>query len=333
MELFLDIGSFAIKVLIISVAIAIVAIVFISILRRSRSHHLGRIVITNLNAHYRDLSYLLRQAVLDKKELKEEAKKEKEKKAERVFVVEFHGDIAATAVADLREQITAILAVARPTDEVVLLLESSGGIIQNYGLAASQLARFRDRDIPLTVCVDKIAASGGYLMACLGHKILAAPFATLGAIGIVVFFPNFHRLLKKFNIDYMELTAGEFKRTLSHLGAVTDKGKKKFQEEIDTAHRLLKDFVVRHRPGLDMEKIATGEHWHGTEAMELQLVDQLQTSDDYLVHRSAVADLYRVDYEAPKTVKEKFAGILSESVDRVLLRWWNRMERGTRFHL
>src|SRR5690606_23138206 len=215
---------------------------------------------------------------------KEEARQLKaERKAgtqkARVYVLDFDGDIKASAVENLRHEITALLTLATPQDEVVLRLESGGGMVHSYGLAASQLARIRQAGVPLTVCVDKVAASGGYMMACIGEKILSAPFAILGSIGVVAQLPNVHRLLKQHNIDFEGLTAGEYKRTLTVFGENTAKGREKFQEDLETTHRLFKDFVASYRPQLVMEEIATGEIWLGSTALEKKLVDELKTSD------------------------------------------------------
>jgi len=330
MAFFLEIGGFAIKILIVSAALGFLAIMVTGLFRRKFPE--GQLNLVHLNLHYQEMKSQLQRAILDKKVFKAiQKEKPPEKKKRNVFVIDFHGDIAATTVCDLREQVTAVLTVAGPEDEVVVVLESGGGIFHNYGLAASQLTRLREKDIPLTVCVDKIAASGGYLMACVANRILAAPFAILGSIGVVVMFPNFHRLLKKYDVDYMELTAGEFKRTISHMGEITEKGKEKFLEELASSHELVKNFITENRPQVDMAKVATGEHWHGVEALELALADELRTSDDYLLTLSEEAEIYRLEFEASKTVKEKFAGIFAEAGDRLLLKWWDRFAKDTRF--
>lgn len=333
MEFLADIASFGIKIGLLALLLLFV----ITLLRRSHAPDLGQIQILDLNLHYRHIKEYMALALVSgaaskekKKQLKKAHKKKPAAKKKRAFVIDFAGDIAATEVSALREQVTAILSSATSADEVVVRLEASGGMVQNYGLAASQLTRLRDRKIPLTVCVDKVAASGGYLMACPADKILAAPFAILGAVGVVVMLPNFHRLLRKMDIDYMELTAGEFKRTVSLFAEITEKGKAKFQEELDAVHRLFQDFLGRYRPDIDLKTIATGESWHGTQALELHLVDELKTSDDYLLGLAEEADLFLVNYQFPKSVKERVASLIAESADRVLVRWWKRLEGQTR---
>lgn len=243
----------------------------------------------------------------------------------RVYVLQFSGDMAASAVAHLRQEISALLAVAVPgRDEVVVLLESPGGVVHGYGLAASQLARVRDAGVSLTICVDKVAASGGYMMACLANRLLAAPFAIVGSIGVVAQIPNFHRLLKKNDIDVELMTAGQYKRTLTLLGENTEAGREKFQQDIDETHQLFKNFVQQWRPQVDIEVVATGEHWFATQAIELKLVDTLQTSDDYLRHRATNADLFALHWRQRKTLGQKLGLAAEESADRVLTRWWQR---------
>jgi serine protease SohB len=270
-----------------------------------------------------------------KQQKKQDAKSGTEESAEeagkqdkgRVYVVNFHGDIRALAVDALREEITAILSIAAPNDEVVVRLESGGGMVHAYGLAASQLRRIKDKDLKLTVCVDKIAASGGYMMAAVADRIVAAPFAVLGSVGVLAQIPNFHRLLKKHDIDYELLTAGEYKRTLTMLGENTSKGREKFQQELEDTHVLFKEFVVEHRPQLSIDEIATGEVWYGKRALERGLVDELQTSDAYLVGRCDNAEVYEVKYSEKKPLQERIGITFQSAVDNLLLKWLDRLSR------
>jgi serine protease SohB len=217
----------------------------------------------------------------EKRELKEGTPADR-----NVFVLDFDGDLRATAVTALREEVTAILGVATPTDEVVVRLESPGGVVHGYGLAASQLARLRARNIPLTVCVDKVAASGGYLMACVASHIVAAPFAVLGSIGVVASVPNANRALTRLGVDFMDITAGEHKRTVTLFGPLREEGVAKLKSQVEETHDLFKSFVHEMRPALDVARVATGDHWHGTHALELGLIDELGTSDDCLLAKA-----------------------------------------------
>ena len=267
----------------------------------------GRLAVRHLNHDYENMAMTLKAATLPKKAFKQARKEQKAKDKQhdktphrRVFVLNFHGDLRASAVAALREEVTAVLTVAQPEDEVVVRLESAGGLVHAYGLAAAQLLRIRDRRVKLTVAVDKVAASGGYLMACVADRIIAAPFAILGSIGVIAQLPNFNRLLKKHDVDYEQFMAGEHKRTVTLFGENTDKGRQKFQEEIEEAHDLFKDFVKTHRAQVDLQQVATGEYWYGTRALDCRLADELRTSDDYLLAMSAGADLYEVTFTGKK---------------------------------
>ncbi|MDH3859900.1 MAG: protease SohB, partial [Gammaproteobacteria bacterium] len=242
----------------------------------------------------------------------------------RVFVLDFVGDLRALAVARLRREITAVLSMAQASDEVVVRLESRGGMVHAYGLASSQLDRIKEHGVSLTVCVDKVAASGGYMMACVANKILAAPFAILGSIGVLAQIPNFNRLLKKHDIDFEMITAGEFKRTLTILGENTDKGREKFTEEIEDIHLLFKQFVTHHRPGLDIERVATGESWFGQRALDRALVDELITSDEYIAKACEDSDVFEVKYVEKKPLPERLGIVLQDTVDGLLMRWWER---------
>lgn len=225
----------------------------------------------------------------------------------RLFVLRFMGDMQASEVESLREAITSVVLVAKPSDEVLVILDSAGGLVHNYGLGASQLRRLREHNIPLTVSVDLVAASGGYMMACVANKIIAAPFAVVGSIGVLAQIPNFNRLLEKYDVDIEQHTAGEFKTTLTMLGKNTDKARRKFQEELEDTHVLFKRFVKENRPILDIDKLATGEHWYGTEALNLKLIDEVMTSDDYLLNKSKHADIYEVNYLISESLSEKLS--------------------------
>jgi len=319
-EFFLDYGLFLAKS--VTIVVAIAAVVFFMVATASRKQTDGKetLEVKKLNVKYEDMAMTLKTMMLEKDEIKKLQKDEKEKnKAEkkekkqnseepqkkRIYVLNFHGDIRASAVSSLREEITAILTVATENDEVFLRLESGGGVVHGYGLAASQLMRVRDKNIPLTVSVDKVAASGGYMMACVGNRILAAPFAIIGSIGVIAQLPNFNKVLKNHDIEYEQFTAGEFKRTVTMFGENTKEAKSKFRDEIEDIHVLFKDFIVKHRPDINITKVSTGESWPGTRALENHLVDELKTSDDYLLESSKIADIYEVTYTAKKSLLQK----------------------------
>lgn len=242
----------------------------------------------------------------DKKRRKQ-AHKHPEEARPRVFVLDFNGDIRASATENLREEISAVLQVTRPNDEVLLRLESEGGMVHAYGLASSQLRRLRDKKIKLTAAVDKVAASGGYMMACVADRIIAAPFAVVGSIGVVAQLPNFNRLLKKHDVDFELHTAGEHKRTLTIFGENTEPARAKFREELEDTHLLFKSFVIENRPQLDIAQVATGEHWFGRRALDLKLVDELQTSDDFLLQRVQSAELVHINYKRKQSLSDRLA--------------------------
>ncbi len=333
MEFLAEYAGFLARTVTVVVAIVMVLLV-VAVLRQKGQRSAGHLSVRKLNDFYRELREHLEDSVLHKDQLKRQRKAEaKAHKAEqkkpvdkpRVFVLDFDGDIKASATEQLRHEVTAVLSMAQPTDEVVVRLESGGGMVHAYGLASSQLARLRDAGLPLTVCVDKVAASGGYMMACVANRVLAAPFAVLGSIGVVAQLPNVHRLLKKHDIDVEVLTAGEFKRTLTVFGENTDKGREKFQEDLELTHQLFKGFVSRYRPQLDIDKVATGEVWLGLSALEHELVDGLQTSDEYLARRANEAELFQLRFINRKSLQERIGLAASVAIDRVLLGWWERL--------
>ena len=324
-DLLMEYGLFLAKVATLVIAIAALMLMGVSASRRARS--VDKLEVKDLNEKYRGMSRIMQGAVLPKKAFKKALKEDKARlkavaktrEAEprkRLFVIDFHGDIKATGVASLREEITAILSLAGPRDEVLVRLENAGGLVHEHGLAASQLQRIKRKGIPLTIAVDKVAASGGYMMACVGNRIIAAPFAVLGSIGVLAQIPNFHRLLDQHGIDFELIKAGELKRTLTLFGVNTDEDRRHFKEQIEDTHALFKDFVAEHRAQLDMVRVATGEHWYGKRALELNLIDEITTSDDYLLAASQHADLYQVRYTAGKRLSEKLVSVVREALSR-----------------
>ncbi len=305
---------FILKTLTIVFAIALALALITGIFAKNKKSEKEQINLKKLNQKYRELAKNISQEILDKKSLKQWLKTEKtqlkelekNKNRQRLFVVDFQGDVRANQVKGLREIITAIILVAKKDDAVLLKLESPGGMVTGYGLAASQLQRLRDHKIDLTVAVDKVAASGGYLMACVANKIIAAPFAVLGSIGVIAQLPNFHRWLKEKNIDFEQITAGKYKRTLTVFGENTEEGREKLQEEIDDTHILFKEFVSEHRPQINLEQVATGEHWYGERAYQLKLIDKIQTSDDYILSKIQSHDVYLISHQEKLGFKEKF---------------------------
>lgn len=290
-----------------------------------------KIEITKLNRKYEEMKELMNEETLEKWELKKSKKQEKQlaflqKKADkkhprsklRIFVLKFDGDLKASAVENLREEITAILTVATPKDEVLITIESSGGTIHGYGLAASQLKRIRNRNIPLIAIVDQVAASGGYMMACVADRILAAPFAIIGSIGVIAQLPNFNRLLKKHDIDFEQIMAGQYKRTLSLFGENTKEGRNKLQQEVDEAHILFKNFVAINRPTVAIDALATGETWYGTKALEMRLIDGIVTSDDYLLTASNKANIFKVAYRIKKNLIERLGISIQKTITKLV---------------
>lgn len=348
MEFFADYGLFLAKAITFVVASGIIVGIIAS-QKNNQAADKGQLEINPLNDQYDEISEAMNVALLDKAAKKSEAKrlkKEKKKKAKsakiqedsdsktekRIFVLKFNGNISASAVTNLREEITAILTQAKITDEVVVKLESSGGMVHSYGLASSQLDRLRKKNIPLTICVDKVAASGGYMMACVGDKILAAPFAIIGSIGVVAQLPNFHRLLKKNDVDFELLTAGEHKRTLTMFGENTEQGREKFIDDLQDTHQLFKSYITERRPSVDIDKVATGEVWFGSRALALSLIDDLMTSDEYLTQQASSSKLFEINYVQKKKFPQRLGLAAEESADRLLVRWWNRLTDTTQLH-
>jgi serine protease SohB len=348
LEFIFEYGLFLAQAVTIVAAILIVAVSLVALGLKQKPEHEGHIEIAHLNDKYKQINEQIQNVVVDEEQLKIQRKAQKKidkqkakdtKKAakkssnsktesdrKRLYVLAFDGDIKASATENLREEISAVLPQIRPGDEILLKLESPGGMVHSYGLAASQLQRIADAQVPLTVAVDKVAASGGYMMACVGSNIIAAPFAVLGSIGVLAQLPNFNRLLKKHDIDIELLTAGEYKRTLTMLGENTDKGRQKFIEELEETHTLFKEFVGENRPALDVAKVSTGEVWYGRKAIDVGLIDALQTSDAFVQGRLKDQDVFEVKFVHKKTWHEKIGMAAEGAMEKAFLKIWQRVQ-------
>ncbi|WP_333971330.1 protease SohB [Alteromonas mediterranea] len=331
MEFLYEYGLFVAKAVTLVVAFIVVVSTIVGVASKQKQGK-GQLEIVSISEQLKDITNYAKQVLLDKnalkklaKEQKKEAKAKNKEKSEdanksRLYVVDFKGSMDANEVEHLREEVTAILCVANKEDEVLVRLESGGGVVHGYGLAASQLQRIKEKGLKLTIAVDKVAASGGYMMACVADKLLASQFAYIGSIGVLAQLPNFNKLLKKNDIEFEQHTAGEFKRTLTIFGENNDEGRAKFKEEIEEIHVLFKDFVQSQRPDMNIDKVATGEYWPGIKAKTLGLVDEITTSDDYILSHYPAREIFSVKYSVKKNVAEKLGMSAASVVERVFMK-------------
>lgn len=328
LEFIYEYGLFLAKVITFVAALVVIIVTVVASSHKPKAKK-GELEVTDLSSQMKQDKEDFITATLDKQELKahkkalkEQCKAKQEKANSKVFVIHFNGSMDAHEVEGLREEVSAIINIAdSQKDEVVMILESGGGVVHGYGLAASQVQRIKNADIPLTICVDKVAASGGYMMACLADKLICAPFAIIGSIGVIAQIPNFNKILKKLDVDFEQITAGEYKRTLTLFGENTEKAKDKFKEEVEQTHHLFKQYVAKARPNLVLEQVATGEHWFGYDALEKGLVDELNTSDDVLIDfHQQEKQLFSVKYKIKKGLGDKLGISLSKVTETVLMR-------------
>ena len=333
LEIFLEYGLFLLKVITVLISV-IVLISFVAASKKSTAAE--GLEIENLNDKYKGLSDSLNKAVMEKDEWKKKQKSEKaiakknnKKKTRKpkAYILDFIGDIKASAVPSLREEVTAILDIAKRNDQIVLRLDNHGGVVHEHGLAASQLARIREKKIHLTVVVDKVAASGGYLMASVANKIYAAPFAILGSIGVIAQLPNFNRLLDNYGVDFEQITAGQYKRNVTMFGKNTDEDREKLKDQLEEIHELFKSSVNEYRPQLDLERVATGEHWYGSKALELGLIDEIKTSDELLIEMAKKYEIFSVKLKVKKPLKKRLLSNIDSLLEKVDdIRWKKRFE-------
>ncbi len=334
MEYIYDYLSFLAQAITIVVALLVILSALTALGARRHQVGTGHLEINKLNDRLDGLKERIDEVVLPpqafkkaRKQATKNAKKEAkqaskqvasdEPPGKRVFVLSFEGDLQASKVVQLRHEINAILMHAAKTDEIVVRVESPGGMVHGYGLAASQLHRIRERGLHLVVAVDKVAASGGYLMAAVANKVIAAPFALVGSIGVVAQIPNVHRLLKKNDIDFEVITAGQYKRTMTVFGENTEEGRQKFTEELEDVHALFQEFVHDNRPSVDLAKVATGEAWYGQRAIDLNLVDEIATSDAYLMQQCEDADVFEIRWVEQKKPLERVLGQIENGINQL----------------
>lgn len=339
MEFLYEYGLFVAKAVTLVIAFVVVVSTIVGVASKQKQGK-GQLEIVSISEQLKDITNYAKQVLLDKNALKKLAKEQKkeakakskskskeqgeESQKSRLYVIDFKGSMDAHQVEHLREEITAILCVANKEDEVLVRLESGGGVVHGYGLAASQLQRIKEKGLKLTIAVDKVAASGGYMMACVADKLLASQFAYIGSIGVLAQLPNFNKLLKKNDIEFEQHTAGEFKRTLTIFGENNDEGRAKFKEEIEEIHVLFKDFVHSQRPDMDIDKVATGEYWPGVKAKTLGLIDDITTSDDYILSHYPEREIFSVKYSVKKNVAEKLGMSAANVVERVFMKSMNK---------
>lgn len=317
-DLISNYGLFLLKTLTVLISILLI-LSFAVNSKKSKSD--GSLEVTNINNELVTLEENIKKNILTSKEFKKFIKHRKKNLKmlnKKLFVIDFKGNIKASEIISLRREISGIILSHKKGDEVLLRLENSGGTVHEHGLAASQLKRIKDKKIPLTICVDKVAASGGYMMACVANRIISSPFAIIGSIGVLAQVPNFNKLLKNKGVDFEQHTAGNYKRTVTMFGENTDKDREKLGEQLEDIHMLFKDFIVSQRKNVDIEKVATGEYWYGKSALDLNLVDQIMTSDEYILSMKDRFDIIHIKYKPSKTFADKFAKVSSSLSGKIL---------------
>ena len=317
-ELLSNYGLFLIKTLTVLISILLIISFIVNSKKSDRS---GSIEIKNVNKELDSIEENIKKNILTKSDFKKfiKAKKKSNKKLEkRLFVIDFKGNIRASEIVSLRREVSGVILSCKKGDEVLLRLENSGGTVHEHGLAASQLKRIKDKKIPLTICVDKVAASGGYMMACVANKIIASPFAIIGSIGVLAQVPNFNKLLKDKGINFEQHTAGNYKRTVTMFGENTDKDREKLNEQLEEIHVLFKNFITSQRKNIDIEKVATGEYWYGENALSLNLIDEIMTSDEYILSMKEKFEITHIKYKPVKTFSDKISKISSSFTNKAI---------------
>jgi len=315
----LEYGLFLLKTITVIFGLIII-LGFIANAKKTKSY--GSLKIKKLNDELDEYEDNIKKNTLNKikyqKHLKAKKLIKKNRSDKKIFILDFKGNIKASEVTSLREEISSIILAASKHDEVLIRLENAGGTVHEHGLAASQIKRLKKHKIKITISVDKVAASGGYMMACVANKIIAAPFAIVGSIGVLAQLPNFNRLLSRKGIDFEQQQAGDYKRTVTMFGKNTNSQRKKLKEQLEDIHELFKNFIKHERPNVDIKKVSTGEYWYGERAKNLRLIDEIMTSDEFILDKKDSYELIKVEYALPKSISDKISSVSSKIIKNIL---------------
>ncbi|KZX82185.1 hypothetical protein A3715_00045, partial [Oleiphilus sp. HI0009] len=289
----------------------------------------GRIIVKSLNEEYQEIQ----DALLKFKPLKPiKSSSIRKFKAspnkQSIFVLDFKGDKTASSVGSLSKEVSAILSVAKPNDEVFLRLESPGGTITGYGLASQQLIRLREAGIRLVVSVDEIATSGGYMMAAVGDRIIASPTSMLGSIGVIMEVPNFYNLLDRAGVQFHQFTAGKHKRLVSMTNKIGDAAKDQINQDLEKSHELFKNHVHTYRNSVNLESVSHGDVWSAKYCLDNKLVDDLMTSEAYLFDRASRANIFHISWDVERSFSDKLSSFAAQAsintLDKVALHYGSK---------
>lgn len=248
----------------------------------------------NLTKVHPDLVYNLR-AALANQPARNKLSRARPASGKVTAVLRFEGDTMATGRQDFARMVDEVLHNKERIQRVIVVVNSPGGGVSVYGQMFAGMERMRNAGVDVTACVDTYAASGGYLMSVPAQRIIAAPFAMVGSIGVVSEFMNFNKLLRRLGVEPMTITAGELKRTVTPLSEVTEENKAAYKAQLEAIHRQFIAVVKKYRE-VDADRVCTGNHWTAAESVELKLnlVDGLATSQEYLFEANQTEDLVTI---------------------------------------
>lgn len=229
-------------------------------------------------------------------------------------LLSFNGDINATEVIEFGRAVSMIVQMKDLVSEVYIIINSGGGVVNGYGLLASEIERLHYSEIETYALIDQVAASGGYMAACVANHVVAAPFAYIGSIGVVSEMPNFNQILSDNGINIEQHTAGKSKRTVTPLGKITDEDRNEFKKKLERIHRSFINHVSHYRNINDADEnknsiIFSGDYWIAEETVELELglVDEISTSQEFLLDKMKEYNIIEITFQENKTKKSKLS--------------------------
>ena len=250
-------------------------------------------------------------------------------KKEKVAVIYAQGEIQSGEGSETvigSERISKAIRKARKDEKVkaiVLRVNSPGG----SALASDVIWRemkLANEEKPVVVSMGDVAASGGYYIACASDKIYASPNTITGSIGVFGIMPNIEELMTdKIGITFDNVKTNKF----ADLGSVN---RPLTQEEYDIIQKGVVDvyntFTSKVAEGRDMSQenvddIGQGRVWSGTNAMDINLIDEYGGLEAAVAGAAELAELedYRI-YELPEQ-KDPFQELLEQLEEDMQTSW------------
>jgi ClpP class serine protease len=148
------------------------------------------------------------------------------------------------------------------------------------------------------------------MIASQANQIIAAPFAVVGSIGVMLEGLNIHEALKSYGVKPLSLKAGDMKNPITTWGEISDKDLKLKLQDLDESHQDFIELCRSTRPELD-PKVCNGRVMSGEKALESGMTDRILTSEEYIFEKMSEGDLVmKLHLISPESEQSRFLRIL-----------------------